>query len=227
MRKALPLHLNIAGIMPPVEPTTPYTPVARCSRPWGSRSPWTHYSSPLPAYEITDEEDDDKGKFWIPNTEGIGEWELFDPRKEIADFQTSNTKTKGLTADLTRMLKTWVRQVATLDYASYELLRDVIAFLDDKDWSGCDYSKCSAYLLGFFDYIDGEKTDGKLESHIQTALTRVKKAVKCEQEGNPKDAAEWWQNIFGNEFPSVEDTRDDGSNGTRTFSNPNRPYFGY
>lgn len=101
------------------------------------------------------------------------------------------------------------------------------AYLAAKGCHAGDYYRYPSYILGFFEYIKGKKTDNTLKSHIETALTCADNAVQYEQEGKLKDAAEWRRKIFGDEFPCVEDKRDDGSDGTRTFSNPSRPYFGY
>ncbi|MCF6319578.1 MAG: nucleotidyltransferase, partial [Proteobacteria bacterium] len=73
----------------------------------------THNVEVLPAYE------QDNGTFLIPNTENGGSWDRFNPREQITSFQNSNFKTNGLTADLCRMIKSWVQNTESLNYSSY------------------------------------------------------------------------------------------------------------
>lgn len=186
----------------------------------------THNVEVLPAYE---EED---GTFTIPNTEDGGSWESFDPRDQVKRFQDSNSATDGLTADLTRMLKRWLFNLTTIDYRPYQLIEDVITFLEDNYTEGAEYSDYPAVVKDFFTFLS-ENCDGSILSHVQTALNRATKALDYEAKDELKNASEEWRKIFGNLFPLAEDpekVEESANNGvrdfssTRVFTNPSAPY---
>ena len=85
-----------------------------------------HNVEVLPTFELEDK------TFKIPNSEDGGSWDDFDPRKQINTFRDSNDTTNTLTADLTRMMKTWVKNTSSLNYKSYNLLNDIIEFLKNN-----------------------------------------------------------------------------------------------
>jgi len=182
-----------------------------------------HNIEVLPAYE---EED---GTFKIPNSENGGSWEKFDPRKQITLFQTSNGTTNGLTAELTRMIKTWVDNTSTCDYKSYPLLGDVIKFLENNFKTGADYSEYSNVVKTFFEFLN-DNCDDSIQSFVKTALDRAIKAYDFEKDEKPKEASEEWRKIFGiegkSEFPLVTSNPVKESN-TRVFTNPSSPYGNY
>jgi hypothetical protein len=179
----------------------------------------THNVELLPAYE---EED---GTFTIPNSENGGSWEKFDPRKQVNLFQKSNNTTNGLTAELSRMIKTWLNKVATCDYKSYNLQSDVMKFLDSNFKSGADFNEYSNVIKSFFEYLYINCEDN-IKSHVKTALERAEKAYNYEREEKPKEASEEWIKIFGNEFPATNSNPTKESQ-TRIFTNPSAPYGSY
>jgi hypothetical protein len=181
----------------------------------------THNVELLPAYEKDD------STFIIPNSENGGSWDRFNPRKEIDAFQSSNQKTNGLTADLTRMAKAWVNNTASCDYKSFVLLNDVIDFLSGHYKNGADYSEYSILIKDFFHWLE-DKCDSAIKSYVQTALHRAEKAYDFEKEEKPKEASEEWRKIFGSGFPlvTVNPVKNADSN-TRVFSNPSAPYGYY
>jgi hypothetical protein len=181
-----------------------------------------HNVEVLPAYE---EED---GTFTIPNSEDGGRWEPFNPKKDLDEFHKSNNATNKLTADMTRMIKTWVRNTATCNYKSYKALNDVIQFLK-KNWTeGADYADYSAVMLDFFKFIKNKySADDDLQSHTQTAFNRAEKANGLEKDGKMKEASEEWRKIFGTEFPLAESNPQKNDSSTRVFSSPSRPYGYY
>ena len=93
-----------------------------------------HNIEVLPAFELEDK------TFIIPNSENGGSWDDFDPRDQLKTFRTSNATTNSLTADLTRMMKTWVDNTSSLKYKSYNLLNDTMNFLKTNYENGADYS---------------------------------------------------------------------------------------
>jgi hypothetical protein len=180
----------------------------------------THNIEVLPAYEQED------GTFIIPNTENGGSWENFNPRKQIELFQDSNVITNGLTADLTRMIKTWVDNTSTCNYKSYKLLEDVLNFLKDNYSTGADYSEYSTLVKSFFEYLKNN-CETEIQNFVKTAIDRSEKACNLEKEGKLIAASEEWRKVFGidgrSEFPMA--TLDlIKENRTRVFINPSAPY---
>lgn len=157
-----------------------------------------HNVEVLPALE------QDDGTFLIPNTEDGGSWETFDPRKQVKKFQSSNDKTVGLTAELTRMLKTWVKNTTSLNYTSYTLLEDVIAFLETEFKKGASYDEYSKVIKNFLDYKKSRCNPSE-KSHLQTAYDRAVKAIEYMDDNKPKEASIEWRKIFGESmFPKVQ-----------------------
>lgn len=177
-----------------------------------------HNVEVLPAYEQED------GTFLIPNSDDGGIWESFDPRAQVDEFTGSNADTNYLTADLTRMMKTWVKTTASMNYESYSLLNNVMSFLRQSSVynEGAEYSDYHLVVRDFFDYLDRICTYS-LKSHVSTALSRAKKAVDYLDQNKPKEASDELRKIFGNEFPKVHSNPASESN-ARTFFNPSKPY---
>lgn len=176
----------------------------------------THNIEVLPAFELED------GTFIIPNTEGGGSWESFDPREQVKTFHESNNQTNGLTADLARMIKTWVKTTSTLSYKSFTLLNDVQDFLKSNYQSGAEYNNYQQVVLDFLNYLKGS-CDNDKEGHVNTAIHRAEKAINFLSENKPREASQEWRKIFGNEFPIVlqnpiKERR------TRVFDKPSLPY---
>ena len=176
----------------------------------------THNIEVMPAFEL-----DDK-TFIIPNSEDGGSWDEFDPREEIDTFQSSNGKTNSLTADLTRMMKTWVKNTSSLNYKSYDLLNDIIGFLDSNYKSGADFSDYHLVIRDCFEYLK-TNCDSSLESNLKTALERAEKAVDFIDKAKPKEASLEWRKIFGNEYPLVTENPANESK-ARVFAAPSSPY---
>ena len=179
----------------------------------------THNVEVLPAHEESDD------SFTIPNSSDGGSWEKFDPRKEIDSFQDSNTKTNGLTADIVRMLKSWVHNTTSLGYKSYQLQNDVINFLSSNYKNGAEYSEYSRLMKDLFQYLK-QNCDASIQSHVETALNRAIKANSLEKDRKFKEASEEWRKIFGTEFPIAENEQNTDSL-TRVFCSPSRQYGMY
>ena len=157
-----------------------------------------HNVEVLPALEQKD------GSFLIPNSGNGGSWEEFDPRKQIEEFQTSNGNTDGLTAELSRMLKTWVKSTSSLNYKSHKLVDDVIKFLETEFEDGADYDEYHNVVKNFLDYLKRRCGDD-LKNHVDTAYNRAVKAIEYMDNDKSKEASEEWRKIFGNEFPKVKE----------------------
>jgi len=178
-----------------------------------------HNVEVLPAFELEDK------TFIIPNSENGGSWDDFDPRDQVDTFQSSNDKTNSLTADLTRMMKTWVKNTSSLDYKSYKLLNDIMDFLDEHYKKGSDYSKYHLVIKDCFEYLQ-DVCDSSIDSHLTTAFDRAKKAVDFIADNKPKEASLEWRKIFGNEFPLVTENPTNESK-ARVFTTPSSPYANY
>ena len=151
-----------------------------------------HNVEVLPAWENED------GSFKIPNSENGGSWDTFDPREDIKIFQESNGNTNGLTATLARMMKSWKRNTASFTLKSFQIEQYVISFLDDEY---DEYDELSTVSKKFFEFLL-KQIDTKHKSHVETALSRAKKALEYEDNDKLDDASSEWKKVFGDLFPS-------------------------
>ena len=179
----------------------------------------THNVEVLPAHE------ESSGFFTIPNSSDGGHWDKFNPRDEIDSFLTSNVKTNGLTSDIVRMLKSWVRNTTTLTYKSYQLQKDTIKFLSSNYKDGAKFSAYSSIMKDFFQYLK-QNCDESIYSYVETAFDRAAKACSFENDGKFIEASEEWRKIFGTQFPLAKKNQTTDSS-TRNFSSPSRPYGYY
>lgn len=167
----------------------------------------------LPAWEGENE------GFKIPNTENEGSWEIFNPKKELKKFQSSNKITNGFTSELSRMIKSWKRQITTLEIKSFEIENYVIDFLEKYEYREKKYSLITK---NFFEYLLKVISEEN-KSHIKTALTRVNNAINFEKEEKFKEACEEWQKIFSKEFP-VYKTKTENIK-SQPIINPQKPWL--
>lgn len=151
----------------------------------------THNVEILPWYE------QDDWSFIIPNTESGGSRDIFNPRKEIERFNTSNKKSEWKTVILSRMIKKRVRENATLHIKSYVVENYVISFLEEFEF---DEESYPLWIKSFFEYLDNNiSTDNK--SYVTTALTRINKAINYESNWKIEHAVEERKKVFGTSFP--------------------------
>jgi len=159
----------------------------------------THNVEVLPALELED------GTFEIPNSENGGSWEIFDPRDQLNRFNESNSQTNGLTRDLIKMIKSWVKNTKSLEYKSYDVTNDVIEYLETNYSNGADYEEYKFVVRDFFEYIGNKyENDEDKFSHIKTAYERVTRAISYEEKGKCEEATKEWRKVFGDLFPKVE-----------------------
>lgn len=179
----------------------------------------THNIEVLPAYE------QDDGTFLIPNSENGGSWDTFDPREQIEIFKSSNSDTDGLTGELCRMIKAWVRNTSSLDYKSYKLVEDVIDFLESEFEEGADYDEYQNVVRNFFDHLKGV-CPSDIKSYVESAFNRAVKAIEYFDNDKPKEASEQWRKIFGDEFPKVsENPKKERTNYARPVIAPSAPWL--
>lgn len=176
-----------------------------------------HNIEVLPAFELEDK------SFKIPNSESGGSWDDFDPRDQIKIFQASNEETNTLTVDLTRMMKTWVKNTESLDYKSYTLLSDIIKFLDKNYKDGAEYSDYHLVIRDCLKYLK-DNGDDSSDSYLKTALGRAEKAVSFIADNKPKEASLEWKKIFGDDIYPLVTENPIVENKTRVFSTPSFPY---
>lgn len=138
--------------------------------------------------------------FTIPNSEGGGSWERWDPRSEIQKIQDSDSRTRRTRA-LVRMIKKWSEN-CTAELKSYQIEEKVLDFFANDEFSDKVYP---VLVRDFFEYFYQTTSDEDLRSHLNTALNRAKKACEFEGNGNVEKATEEWKKVFGDDFPaSVE-----------------------
>lgn len=192
---------------------------AEVPRAWGKvvlvvTSDGHHNIELLPALEKAD------GTFLIPNSENGGSWESFDPRAQLDKFHNSNKQTDGLTGDLTRMAKKWIRNHAGLSYKSHELLEKIINFLIFNYSQGAKFENYPSVIKNLFSYLAINCDESQL-SYIRTALNRAEKALAYIEEEKYREASEEYRKIFGPDFPLANNPV---KNNTRVFATPSRPY---
>lgn len=177
-----------------------------------------HNVEVLPALEKDD------GTFTIPNSENGGSWENFDPREQLDEFQTSNDNTNGLTAELSRMMKSWNRNTSSMTYSSFELLSDVIKFLETEFTDGADYDDYYEVVKNLLDYLNQNCENEDRKSHFKTAYDRAIKALEFMDIDKPKEASEEWRKIFGDKFPKVKENPKKESVYVAPIVNPASPW---
>ena len=176
-----------------------------------------HNIEVLPAFEKAN------GTFFIPNSENGGYWEVFDPRSQINLFQTQNQTSNGLTAEITRIIKTWVKNTTSLNYKSFQVISDIISFLSTDFTKGANYDQYHVVLKNFFDYLK-RNCDNSIKSHVDTAYSRVVNAISYMDDKKPKEASEEWIKIFGDQFPKVSSNPKANTNNSRTFTAASAPW---
>jgi len=153
----------------------------------------THNIELLPAYELSN------GKFKIPNSENSGNWEVFDPRRDIEEINQSNNKTNGLTKTVIRILKSWKRQNKTLHLKSFEIEQLVIKYFDNNTYENLDIE----LFLKIFKFLKNKINDEN-KSFINTAIIRLRKAKEYKDKQKFDEACKILKNVFGDLFPSYK-----------------------
>ncbi|HAT61022.1 MAG TPA: nucleotidyltransferase [Prevotella sp.] len=179
----------------------------------------THNVEVLPALEKDD------SKFCIPNTENGGSWDDFDPRSQIDAFLDSNETTDGLTRVCSMMIKNWVRNTSTLEYKSFNIVKDVILFTDKIYPDGKGDENYDVIIRDFFHFwIKRISDNDNRKSYFQTALDRANKAVEYEKEGKHIEASEEWRKIFTPSLFPHSDKNEEKRDETKHFSIAARPW---
>ena len=152
----------------------------------------------LPAFELGD------GKFLIPNSEGGGSWDTFDPRYEMKLVSESNQRT-GITRTLIKFIKRWQRY-ANLSIKSFEIEFFSVAYLETNYDPAMSWSET---IEGFFSWLEPQiGIDHEDRTKTATAVGRVRKAREYELDAKFDDACEEWIKIFGNKFPTYDSNRE-------------------
>lgn len=148
-----------------------------------------------------------EGVFLIPNTsKGEVNWEEFDVRGKIDKFKKSNDNSYGLTRDLVKIIKKWVRNTSSLNYSSYNVTEDVISFVNSFYSKGVESNRYDVIVKDFFTYLLNNLPDhlNSYKSNVETAKNRAIKANQYEEQGLHIEASEECIKIFGNDFPKAE-----------------------
>lgn len=167
----------------------------------------------LPAWE------NENGIFKIPNSENGGNWETFDPRKEIETIEKSDEKT-GQTKMLIRMIKKWSEQ-CSVKIKSYKIEQMVVSFFASTK----KYDKHSILAKDFFIFFHTNVSDENLKSHLNTALERAKKACEFESNNKLEQAVDEWKKIFGDDFLKNGIKENMVNSTPRPIINPPKPWL--
>ncbi len=153
-----------------------------------------------PCYEKGD------GTFLIPNTySNEADWEEFDVRGQITAFKDSNESSHGLTRDLVKIIKKWVRNTSSLHYSSFNIMNDVISFINIFYPCGLGSSRYDVVVKDFFTYLLNNLPThlSNFKSNVQTAKERAVKATQYEEDGMHIEATEECIKMFGHDFPKA------------------------
>lgn len=152
-------------------------------------------------------------RFLVPNTHNGGSWQSVDHDAEIAQVQASDTRSKGNTRKLIKMLKAWQHE-CNVPIKSLVLELRSVNFLSawehyDKgetyyDWMIRDFFAGLIEYKGATCKLPG--TEEKFEygtewlSKAESALSRAKNACQFETEKKENKAAEEWRKVFGSQY---------------------------
>lgn len=154
-----------------------------------------------PCYETKE------GIFLIPNNYSDEvDWEEFDVRGQLDKFKKSNDNSYGLTQNLVKIIKKWVRNTTSLNYPSYNVTEDVISFVNSIYPKGIENNRYDVIVKDFFTYLSNNLPDHLIsyKSNVETAKNRAIKANQYEEQGLHIEASEECIKIFGNDFPKAE-----------------------
>lgn len=147
------------------------------------------------------------GVFLIPNTcYSESDWEEFDVRGQLDSFATSNEDSDGLTRDLVKIIKKWVRNTSSLRYSSYNIVNDAIRFISLCYPSGRGTASYDVVVKDWFTYMENNTPIHlqNYKSSITTAKDRAVKAMQFSNDGKYIEATKECIKIFGNMFPKAE-----------------------
>lgn len=164
-------------------------------------APGYHNVEVAPCYET------DEGNFLIPNNYcDEDDWEEFDVRGQIDEFNKSNDLTSGLTRNLVKIAKKWVRNTKSMTYSSYQLTNDVISFVSAVYPKGINNSRYDIVVKDFFTYLLNHLPDylTTYKTNAETAKQRAVNACQYEEDGKHIEASEECIKLFGNDFPKAE-----------------------
>ena len=148
-----------------------------CSDGWMSSSPDAHNA-------YVREVNEDMGKKVKPLIRFIKAWKYY-RNVPISSFYLELRVTK------------YAEGKSSIVYA--EDVKGVLSYLDSIDLRDMQDP------MGISGYISPCSTDTKFEdakSKLSTALTRAKNACDAEDDGKTKEAFDWWNRVYGYNFPS-------------------------
>ena len=146
----------------------------------------------VPAWE------NDDGSFTIPDSENGGSWLNQRYREEIKAINDSDAAT-GRTRFLIRMMKKWSDNCSA-SLRSFDIEKKVLSFFNAADRSKDHTGKL---VMNFFYYFHQTTIDSSLQSHLNTAYSRAKKACDFQTDDKIDNAIEEWIKIFGSDFPKT------------------------
>lgn len=152
----------------------------------------------LPCWENPD------GTFKVPDSSNGGRWKTWDPKREIEAIESSQ-KSSGVTRRLIRMVKKW-QEGCGVKLKSYQIENGTVRFLETHDVSQMENSEA---IKDLFESLLASENDEGIKSHLKTALKRSKKALSYAAEDKFYEASMEWKKIFGNDFPQLENPKDD------------------
>jgi hypothetical protein len=172
----------------------------------------------VPAF-ITAEDSQGRTYYIIPD--GNGNWKKTDPRIDNDRTTEINKKFDGNVLSVIRLVKYWNTHVSSCTISSSYLLENIVLnyFNEKEEWNGrkSELQDFFYYLKGaiYNSVLDPKEIQGDLNSLdifgkmtvsalASAANTCIQSAIQNESEGKQEQAIEYWEEVFGKDFPSYE-----------------------
>lgn len=156
-----------------------------------------HNVEVLPCYE------NDDGTFTIPNSEGGGTWDIFDPRAEMRMVKESHKET-GITRTMIKLIKRWKRE-NNISIKSFQIEYFCVSFAEEHYSSEMSWSQLLEEFFVWLELQSDDFDEGSL-SKVTSAKIRAQKARDYELSDNYDNACLEWRKIFGNQFPKYDNS---------------------
>lgn len=157
-----------------------------------------------------------KNQIIYPETRDGGQWQTFNPIREIEFINEYNYKYGGKVRHLARMTRAWkMEHQVPIPGMLIDTL--VMIFMDDWEGNQTSFGYYGKMVQDFMEYLAGLKTEQlhwyakgsnrKIErqedfgAFANIAFKKAKQALELEAKGEGYEANKIWREIFGRSFP--------------------------
>ena len=114
-----------------------------------------------------------------------------------------------------------------MTYKSFQIMSDVIDFVNTNYPNGKDDTDYDTIMFEFFSYLKNKTYRSHISiisSHIDTAKARAVKAIEYRNNGKYIEATQEWQKIFGSMFKVAIENDTTKNQSVRTFTAAASPW---